>query len=186
MALILVLESAARPVIKSVAKYQASIKAAEIINSTIVSELETSGEIIKNAIKINYAEDGKVKAIVSDSYVFSFVKEHISKSLISAFSDAKNYKTDIPLGVFSGIAMFSGTGPGVPIQISIIGTPESEIHGELISTGINQNIYRVTLEYKINVTALIPFYSVTAEIADKIVLAEIVFTGDIPEVVINK
>ncbi len=180
------LESAARPVIKSVAKYQASIKATEIINEAVFSELETSGEIIKNAVRVNYSDDGTVKSIVADSYIFSFVKEHISKNLVSSFSSANNCKTEIPLGVFSGIAIFSGSGPGVPIQISLIGTPESEITGELLTSGINQNIYRVVLKYSIEITALIPFYSVTTEISDEIVLAEIIFTGDIPEVVINK
>ncbi len=184
--IILILESSARPLIKSVAKYQASVKAAEIINEAILSEFETSGEIIKSAIRINYSDDGEVKSIVTDSYVFSFVKEHISKSLIASFSSASNCKTEIPMGVFSGVALFSGYGPGVPIQISLIGTPRSEIRGDLVTTGINQNIYRVVLEYSVEITALIPFYSVTTEISDEIVLAEIVFTGDIPEVVINK
>lgn len=184
--LALILESAVRPLIKSVAKYQASIKAAEIVNEAILSELETSGEIIKSAIRINCSEDGKVQSVVADSYVFSFVKEHISKSLISSFSSANNCKTEIPLGVFSGVALFSGVGPGVPIEISLVGAPQSEIKGDLVTTGINQNIYRVVLEYSVDITALIPFYSVAAEVSDEIVLAEIIFTGDIPEVVVNK
>ena len=184
--LIFIFESASRPLVKSVAKYQATLKATEIINEAILGELETSGEIIKNAIRINYSDDGSVNSVVADSYVFSFIKEHISKSLISVFSSANNCRTEIPMGVFSGVAMFSGFGPGVPIEISLIGTPKSEISGELVTTGINQNIYRVVLKYSVDITALIPFYSVNTEVSDEIVLAEIIFTGDIPEVVINK
>ena len=184
--ILLIFESASRPLVKSVAKYQATLKATGIINEAILGELETSGEIIKNAIRINYSDDGSVNFVVADSYVFSFVKEHISKSLISVFSSANNCRTEIPMGVFSGVAMFSGFGPGVPIEISLIGTPKSEISGELVTTGINQNIYRVVLKYSVDITALIPFYSVNTEVSDEIVLAEIIFTGDIPEVVVNK
>lgn len=184
--IVLIFEASARPIVKAAAKYQASLKAAEIINGAILSELETNGEIIKNAIHISYSEDGGVKSVVTDSFVFSFVKEHISKKLVSEFSAVQNCKTEIPIGTFLGSSMLSSVGPNVPVRVSLLGAPRSEIKGELATTGINQNIYRVVLRYSAEITALIPFYSVSTVVSDEIVLAEIIFTGEIPEVVINK
>lgn len=180
------LEGAAEPAVESAAKYQAELHAAEILNDAVMQELETSRDIISGAVLINYTDDGKIASVVADGYVFSFVKEHITKALIESLSDARTSVTSVPLGVFSGIPILSGAGPGVPIYISLLGAPKTEISGSLVSSGINQSIYRVVLTYTVQMTALVPFYSVSAEVSDEVVLAEIVFSGEVPQVVINK
>ena len=77
-------------------------------------------------------------------------------------------------------------GPRIPIYIYAVGMPETEISGTLITTGINQSIYRITLTYSAEITSLIAFHRISTVVTDEIVLAEIVFSGEVPQVVINR
>ena len=89
------IESSIRPNIAAIANHQCANKAAEIINHAILSELDSAGELIENAVKINYLPNGKISSVVSNGYFLSITKEQISKRLITEFSDAKSIRTNV-------------------------------------------------------------------------------------------
>ena len=179
------IESSIRPNIAAIANHQCANKAAEIINHAILSELDSAGELIENAVKINYLPNGKISSVVSNGYFLSITKEQISKRLITEFSDAKSIRTNVYLGAVLGIPTLSDC-PRIPIYIYAAGMPETEISGTLITTGINQSIYRITLTYSAEITSLIAFHRISTVVTDEIVLAEIVFSGEVPQVVVNR
>lgn len=179
------IESSIRPNIAAIANHQCANKAAEIINHAILSELDSAGELIENAVKINYLPNGKISSVVSNGYFLSITKEQISKRLITEFSDAKSIRTNVYLGAVLGIPTLSDD-PIIPIYIYAAGMPETEISGTLITTGINQSIYRITLTYSAEITSLIAFHRISTVVTDEIVLAEIVFSGEVPQVVVNR
>ena len=179
------IESSIRPNIAAIANHQCANKAAEIINHAILSELDSAGELIENAVKINYLPNGKISSVVSNGYFLSITKEQISKRLITEFSDAKSIRTNVYLGAVLGIPTLSD-GPRIPIYIYAVGMPETEISGTLITTGINQSIYRITLTYSAEITSLIAFHRISTVVTDEIVLAEIVFSGEVPQAVVNR
>jgi sporulation protein YunB len=74
-----------------------------------------------------------------------------------------------------------GRGPGVKIQISPIGTAETELKSEFASQGINQTIHRIYLEVKVKVNILTPFYDIEKEITNQVLLVENVIVGRIPQ-----
>lgn len=179
------IESSIRPNIAAIANHQCANKAAEIINHAVLSELDSAGELIENAVKINYLPNGKISSVVSNGYFLSITKEQISKRLITEFSDAKSIRTNVYLGAVLGIPTLSDD-PIIPIYIYAAGMPETEISGTLITTGINQSIYRITLTYSAEITSLIAFHRISTVVTDEIVLAEIVFSGEVPQVVVNR
>lgn len=65
------IESSIRPNIAAIANHQCANKAAEIINHAILSELDSAGELIENAVKINYLPNGKISSVVSNGYFLS-------------------------------------------------------------------------------------------------------------------
>lgn len=185
LAAIFCAESVIRPNIAIIAEHQCANRAAAIINSAVLAELDSAGELIESAVKINYSADGKITSVVSNGYFFSITKELISKKLIEEFSDTGIIRTKVRLGSLFGIPTLSA-GAEIPVYIYAAGTPETDISGRLITTGINQSIYRVTLTYRAEVTALIAFHPARVAVEDEIVLAEIVFGGEVPQVVINR
>ena len=184
-ALIFGAERLIRPNIAVIAEYQCANAAAEIINSAVLDELGSAENLLESAVKIDRSADGKIISVVSNGYLFSIIKERITKKLLSEFSDAGAVRTKVRFGAVFGVPTVS-SGPEIPVYIYFAGTPKTEISGTLVTMGINQSIYRVTLRYRAEITALVALHPASAVVEDEIVLAEIVFGGEVPQVVINR
>jgi len=75
----------------------------------------------------------------------------------------------------------AGRGPGVKIQISPIGTLETDLKSEFTSQGINQTLHRVYLDVKVKVNILTPFKDIEKEITNQVLLVENIIVGRIPQ-----
>lgn len=67
------------------------------------------------------------------------------------------------------------------IQISPIGTVETDLKSEFTSQGINQTLHRVYLDVKAKVNILTPFQDIEKEITNQVLLVENVIVGRIPQ-----
>lgn len=81
--------------------------------------------------------------------------------------------------------MLSGRGPGVKIRISSIGNIETNLNSEFTSQGINQTLHRVYVDVSCNVKVLTPFKDIERKITNKVLLAENVIVGNIPDTYYN-
>lgn len=81
--------------------------------------------------------------------------------------------------------MLSGRGPGVKIRISSIGNIETNLNSEFTSQGINQTLHRIYVDISCNVKVLTPFKDIERKITNKVLLAENVIVGDIPDTYYN-
>ena len=77
--------------------------------------------------------------------------------------------------------MLSGRGPKVPIRISSIGNLDTKISSEFTSAGINQSIHRIFANINCKIDVLTPFNTISSQIEEKVILAENVIIGEIPE-----
>ncbi|MCI8444097.1 MAG: hypothetical protein HFJ37_02840 [Clostridia bacterium] len=75
----------------------------------------------------------------------------------------------------------AGRGPGVKIQISPIGTVETDLKSEFMAQGINQTLHRVYLDVKARVNILTPYQDIEKEITNQVLLAENIIVGRIPQ-----
>ena len=81
--------------------------------------------------------------------------------------------------------MLSGRGPGVKIRISSIGNIETNLNSEFTSQGINQTLHRIYVDISCNVKVLTPFKDIERKITNKVLLAENVIVGNIPNTYYN-
>lgn len=88
-------------------------------------------------------------------------------------------------GSFTGIKLLAGKGPGVKIQISPVGSVETDLRSEFTSQGINQTLHRVYLDVKCKVNILTPFKDIEKEIVNQVLLVENIIVGRIPETYYN-
>lgn len=96
-----------------------------------------------------------------------------------------NTKVKLSVGSFTGVKMLSGYGPEIPIQISSVGTVNTDIKSEFISQGINQTIHRIYMDIICEVSVLTPFNTITQDIYNKVLLGENVIIGQIPATFYN-
>lgn len=81
--------------------------------------------------------------------------------------------------------MLSGRGPGVKIRISSIGNIDTNLNSEFTSQGINQTLHRIYVDISCNVKVLTPFKDIERKITNKVLLAENVIVGNIPDTYYN-
>ena len=71
------------------------------------------------------------------------------------------------------------------IQISPIGSVETDFKSEFTQEGINQTLHRIYLDVKCSVNILTPFKDIEKTITNQVLLLENIIVGQIPETYYN-
>jgi len=88
----------------------------------------------------------------------------------------------VALGTALDSRLLLERGPEIPLRFQPIGSVTTNLHSSLQSAGINQVLYRVTLDLSMKVSVILPgsIHSVTHE--QEVVLEEILLCGEVPYV----
>ena len=94
-------------------------------------------------------------------------------------------KVKIPVGALTGSKFLSMTGLGVNIRILPLSVSSCSYESAFETQGINQTRYKIFLTVESTVRVLQPFSSKSIEVNNRILLAEMVIVGDVPESYVN-
>lgn len=86
-------------------------------------------------------------------------------------------------GNLSGIKILSGKGRNIKIKAVPVGNAVGDIKSDMISAGINQTRYRMTLTVNACMALMYPFEKCVCNISVDILICETVIVGSVPEVV---
>lgn len=125
--------------------------------------------------------NGNIVIIKSNVVAINNLISELTENIQNEFDKIENQTIDIPLGNLSGIYLLSGSGPEIPIEVSIIGTVDTEIKSEFIAQGINQTLHRVYVNFECNMKIVTPLKNYTKEITNQVIIAEHVIVGNIPD-----
>lgn len=167
------------PVFNNLCQSEAKATATKIVNDTIDDVMENY--TYTDLVVINKDNDGKINSIHADTATLNKIVSNIVTNIQKNIDSQENRDIYIRLGTFTGITLLSGRGPKVPIRISSIGNIDTNIKSEFESAGINQTIHRITLETKCEIQILTPFNTIVSSVEDKVILAENIVIGEIPE-----
>ena len=166
-----IIEKNCKSMAKSVATKVSNIKATEVMakyeyNDILVISKDENGNI--NRVGTNVFTINK---IISDIPVY--IQEELEREENSSFK--------IPLGSFLGSKLFSGIGPKVNVKMKMVGDLDTDLRSEFTSAGINQSIHRIFASINCKIDVLTPFNTISSQIEEKVILAENVIIGEIPE-----
>lgn len=177
----LFLHARLRPVIESVATYQAKVYAAKTINAAMLAQLETADVDYDGLVQVTQNKDGMVTSIQSDMVKINRLKSYVSRSVAADLESRKEESVFVPLGTLLGNEWTSGRGPKIEIRILPTGYVQSEIYNQFTSAGINQTHHEVMLRVTVQMIAILPGYSVKTETSSNFCIGETVIVGTIPE-----
>lgn len=136
-------------------------------------------------IKIHKDENNNITMIESNIVNINKIISDVAIYIQEALNNSNNEDISIKLGSMTGIKIFSGVGPDVPIQISTAGNIETDFRSEFINKGINQTLHRVYLDIVCEVSILTPFNTINQTIKNQLIIAENIIVGHIPETYYN-
>lgn len=158
---------------------EAKSVATQIVHETIDEVMEKYG--YNDLVTLVKDKEGKIVSMQANIAIINKIISQISLKIQDKIDNTPNRDIYIRLGSFTGIKLLSGRGPKVPIRISSIGNINTEVASEFTSTGINQSIHSIFTNITCKIEVLTPFNTISNEIEEKIILAENVIIGNIPE-----
>lgn len=148
------------------------------INSLLATELDNYFQDPLTDIKYN--SDGSISDIeINTAQINTFA----NNTAIKIYQSVESLDTDfgIPLGNTLGFEYLSGMGPKLNVKVIPVGSVEYYIKSELLSSGINQTLHRIIVEFKSNIKCLAPFNKSEITITNSVVLSETLIVGKVPQ-----
>lgn len=157
--------------------------------ATIISNQESTKIMNKYQYEELYTiekdEAGNIVIIKSNVVPMNNMISDLTEAIQNRFNETENSKIDIPIGNLFGMYYFSGAGPSIPTKVSISGTIETEVKSEFISTGINQTLHRVYVDFNCYAKIITPVKNFQKLITNQVIIAEHVIVGNIPSTYYN-
>lgn len=170
------------PVAQSVATGKAKYIMSDFINSSVVEDMENSGDIYSQITKVERNEKNEISAIYTDMKKINFLKSHIASLIQNKIANFKEKTFWISLGTLSGFEILNGKGPKVPMKISIAGNVFTNFNNKFSNAGINQTIHQIYVNIHTKICITIPGSTCTSESDDEILISETVIVGKVPRV----
>ena len=171
-----------RPVIKAISVSKAKVISTEAVNEAILQELSENKEAYNQIVKLEKLENGELTAILSDMEKVNKLKSRVGMIIQNKFLSLKDRKISVALGTLSGIEMFNGLGPSVPMKISVSGNVSTDFKTSFSGAGINQTIYQIYLYIRTRICVMVPGCSCCEDFESSFLVSEIVVLGNVPKV----
>jgi len=132
-------------------------------------------------IHIRTNDSGQIIALQNDMNHINAYRNQLLKLIAEEEGTLKQRQFRVPFGSLTGSELLSGRGPGIPVQILSIATPNSGFENIFTSAGINQTRHQVMLQVTVKIHVLLAGITETLEIAHQICVAETIIVGTVPE-----
>ena len=178
--LVLFLNFKIRPVVKSSANNRARMIVSQTISEAVLKDIAENRENYSEIITINKNETSEVMSLASNMEKINSIKSRLALIVGEKICDLKTKDACIPIGTLSGIEFLNCKGPSVPLKISVSGNVQTDLKSDFLGSGINQTLHRVYLIVHAKVSVLMPGCSTSFESDNKVLIAETVIVGRVP------
>lgn len=172
------------PIIVSNTEAQIANFATRSINFAIADTMNQNVSY-GDLVNIKKDENNNVSYIEANSVRINLLSKTMSKVVMLNFLELSKKPINIPIGSFSGIAVFAGFGPRIEYDINPYGEVFCYFTSNFESAGINQTYHKIYLVINIKVSVVLPFKKVIVNSASEVLLCETLIVGKVPEVYLN-
>lgn len=177
---LVLIDSGVRPIVRSVATYEARVVATNFINETI-NEILTGADIdTKSLVKLNYDSAGEISTVQTDVTAINRLQAELSLGINEKISQPLDRYVEIPLGTLTGLMFLNGRGKAMRFKLLPLGYIKTSLSSEFSEAGINQTHHKILLTVSATFTTLIPGNRTEFELPVSYILADTILVGQIP------
>jgi sporulation protein YunB len=154
------------------------------MNNSVSEALQDAGDTT-NLIRVEKDKDGKITMISADSAMMNKIAIRSALNAQRKINELQNTQISIPLGNILGSKLFSGLGPSININVTPLGTVNTNFHTEFESAGINQSRYKVYIILDSNMKMVVGATSQSVEISTEILISDVILVGAVPDTYAN-
>ncbi len=151
------------------------------VNNTLIKCLDKNR--FEDIVEIVYTDSGDISDIKVNTTQLNIFATTTSSDIYSIINECSG-SFGIPIGNVLGMKYLSGKGPKIPIKVYPVTAVSHNIYSELLDSGINQTLHRVIIEFRVDINCVAPFNSNEIEISTKLIMAETLIVGKIPQLLL--
>lgn len=125
-------------------------------------------------------ENGDIIVVRANVVLINNLISDLTENIQREFNSLHNIEISLPLGSLTGIYFMSGFGPEISINVSVVGTVDTNIKSEFIAQGINQTLHRVYVNFDCEMKIVTPVNNFSQKVTNQVIIAEHVIVGNIP------
>ena len=168
------------PLIVDTGKSQIKVFATKSMNYA-VTEAMNQNISYDDLVTIQMGSDNKIYMIEANTVKINNISNMIERITLAHLNEISKTPLEIPVGAFTGIALFSGSGPPVRIDIFPYGEVGCKFLSQFISAGINQTQHKIYVQVKATINVVLPLKTFSVTMDNEVLVCESVIIGDIPE-----
>ncbi|MBR4019621.1 MAG: sporulation protein YunB [Clostridia bacterium] len=170
------------PPLTAIAEARITALAVSAMNDAIMERMDDNSY---TSLITAYDNGEKVYMIQADTRQMNMLASDCCAAAQTRIAAMGEQGVSVPLGTVSGITYLSGRGPGIRVLFTPVGSVESDFDSELVSSGINQSLYRVNIRLTSTIRLIMPGVSHSIEVSAKAAIAESIIVGEVPQVYTN-
>ncbi len=179
------LERQLRPSVISIASIKADILATSAINQAVLDEVARK-MAYRELIDVEQDEQGR---IVMAQLNTTEVNRLLSETTIATQDALRELEEKEPVSIPIGEAMdnylLATYGPAIPVRLIPMGRVNTRLEDSFEEAGINQVRHKVYLEVDTEIQIIVPFVSTPVEVVTSVPIADTVYQGEVPEMVLD-
>lgn len=172
---VFLLEGHFLPILQEISHAQCKSMANQIINAATLEILEKT-DLTETTLLLE-KEDG----YTANTALVNQFCAMLSADITEAVSALPKEVIRIPLGAATRTSLLANSGPEIPFTLLPIGEVVVDYKTEFASVGINQINYKIWLFISMEMQIANPLFQESVTLERKIMLADLVFSGKVPE-----
>ena len=152
----------------------------DLINDAIDRQIESGNIRYDRIVYFEKDLDGRITALKTNMSEVNRLKTDILNLINDEILSIDSSELGIPLGSLVLPELFSGKGPGIPVQVMAIRNSDASFSSYFTEAGINQTLQQLTMNVTVDVSFLVLGSTRSLSVSSQVVVAETIIVGQVP------
>ena len=167
--------------IRELAETQVRNTTSDLINDAIDCQIETGNIQYDRIVYFEKDLEGRITALKTNMAEVNRLKTDVLNLINDEILALDTSDIAIPVGSLILPELFSGRGPGIPIQVLSIRNSDGAFKSYFSEAGINQTLQQLTMDVSVDVSVFVLGRTENFTVSSQVVVAETVIVGQVPE-----
>ena len=166
--------------ISKLAQTQVVNATSDLINDAIDEQIESGNIRYDRIVYFEKDLDGRITALKTNMSEVNRLKTDILNLINDEILSVDSSDLGIPIGSLVFPELFSGKGPGIPVQVLSIRNSDASFVNNFSEAGINQTLQQLTMDVVVDVSILVLGKTRSLSVSSQVVVAETIIVGQVP------
>lgn len=171
--------------IRTLAQTQVKNSTSDLINDAIDKQIENGNVQYDRIVYFEKDLNGRITALKTNMSEVNRLKTDILNIINDDILALDTSDLGIALGSLVLPEVFSGRGPGIPVQILSIRNSEASFSSAFTEAGINQTLHQINMHVSVDIAVLVLGRTDFFTISSQVVIAETIIVGQVPETLLR-